>query len=181
MFFERKKKFLWQMEGRWDGSWLLNFATMYEVLEILRWILITDQFRIKWHLLSEMISISNGITLSQKQYFLWDYFLKGWRATDWVWWTRVTSHSGINFLSSKVNAEFFSSYTVLVDFHCQFGTTQSHLRRGNLSWITFFISLAPDHVCEGWFWFMNNVGGPSPLWVAPFHRQMGLSCLGKLP
>lgn len=38
--------------------------------------------------------------------------------------------------------------------------------------------MACGHVCERW---LIDVGGPGPLWEAPFPRQAVLGCRGKLP
>lgn len=37
--------------------------------------------------------------------------------------------------------------------------------------------MACGHVCERW---LIDVGGPGPLWEAPFPRQAVLGCRGKL-
>lgn len=40
--------------------------------------------------------------------------------------------------------------------------------------------LANGHVYEGLSWMLTEVGGPSPLWVAPFPGQVVLVSTGKL-
>lgn len=37
--------------------------------------------------------------------------------------------------------------------------------------------MACGHICERW---LIDVGGPGPLWEAPFPRQAVLGCKGKL-
>ena len=40
--------------------------------------------------------------------------------------------------------------------------------------------LADGHVYEGLSWMLTEVGGPSPLWVAPFPGQVVMGSLKKL-
>lgn len=44
---------------------------------------------------------------------------------------------------------------------------------------TVQIILACGHVYRWLYWLATDIGRPSPLWVAPFPRQVGLGCIRK--